>query len=204
MGISFGGIGTTGFESLGVVYSQYTFFEGDIEKSTVFWSMQMSAVGVVGLLAGLVGYPLYFNFFNKRLSTVRSIKTTVCGGFALMAGACAIMAFAPNQWFFFVGGLLYTTGDSLSLPSAQSALTMLVDEEDFGKLFGCATLFDRLSRAAAPFLVTWLFELAGEDVYGFNLWHSLTWIVNIGLRLISVMIMASLKLNAPASSAEQI
>lgn len=179
------GVGFTAFEALGALYIQHAFFNDEIDPATIFFSVVMCGVGVIGMIVNLVVY--------NRLIPCTGLKGSIVFGgfFSVVSFFC--VGLPIDKWWFFTWIQIIVFGENIMTTSMQTIITLVVHPSLFGKALGTMTLFNNIARAIGPFVFSPFFELdlGGVDIGGgtFVEWsHSLPWFINSFLKFASVFL----------------
>lgn len=187
------GVGFTAFEALGCLYLQDSFFDGEIDPATVFFSGTICGVGVVGMIVNL--------FLYNMIMPCTGLKgSIVFGGFFSVVSFFCIGLPVSKYWFF-IWVQVIVFGENVMGTSVQTVITCVVHPSMFGKALGTMTLFQNIARALGPFVFSPLFELSagGIDMGPHRLeWaHSAPWFINSFLKLAAILLCVGVKLLPP-------
>lgn len=183
----FGGAGFAAFEALGVLFCSDTMFDGDVDAGTRYYGLLISAVGIMGLFGTLFLYEFILERLKKCLTRYDlALKATIVlgGGAGLLC--FFLMGSTMSQVSFGVAVLFMVLGDNISGPSIQTMVTLVVEDNQFGKAMGMMTLCGNIARAFGPFIVAPIYDLGGQE-HGWVFWHSAPWFLNAGFKFMSLV-----------------
>eukprot|EP00443_Scrippsiella_acuminata_P109216 CAMPEP_0115708862 /NCGR_PEP_ID=MMETSP0272-20121206/72149_1 /TAXON_ID=71861 /ORGANISM="Scrippsiella trochoidea, Strain CCMP3099" /LENGTH=251 /DNA_ID=CAMNT_0003150403 /DNA_START=14 /DNA_END=765 /DNA_ORIENTATION=+ len=166
----------TAFESLGVMYEQDEFFEGDPGAATLFWSKILCFVGVLGLVTNL--------FLYIPIVTAMGLKGSIAFGGVIASVGLFCISIPLNKWWYFGTGLFFVFGDNIMQTSCNTIITTVVDPSQFGYAIGMMTLAINIARAFGPFVFGPIYEHVSK---------TLPWSSNAVFKLIVVALCCSVK-----------
>lgn len=184
VGAFLNGIGFMAFDTIGVVYIQDTFFNGDPDKATLFWSQAFSVCGVVGLFTSLVIFRQLSAHLQKTREAAMVMRLLITlGGFCSVGGFFAI-GFPVDKFWLAAWIQVIVMGETIINPSVRTTLTFIVDGGDYGKAFGMMASVSNIAKALGPLIFAPIYEFVG---------HTLPWFVNSVIKAAAILFILAAK-----------
>lgn len=125
----------------------FLFIRDDIGASFAMLGFLMS---VRSFISGSMQIPA--GFLTDRIGA----KPVLIGGLALMAGATALMAFAPNYWVLLGLTVFIACGNSVFHPTDYAILNSSMSRNWIGRAFSVHTFAGHLGTALAPVVIVFI------------------------------------------------
>jgi MFS family permease len=122
----------------------FLFIQDDIGASFAMLGFLMS---VRSFISGSMQIPA--GFLTDKIGA----KPVLIGGLALMAGATALMAFAPNYWVLLALTVVIACGNSVFHPTDYAILNSSMSRNWIGRAFSVHTFAGHLGTATAPAVI---------------------------------------------------
>jgi len=155
---------TVVFDTFANIYLADRFYGGQVEKSTVFFSHCMSAIGACLLLVPLFIYKPFLRHVGFNGSIVAGFGTVIIG---LIGNG-----FAPDPQSFLAATAVWAFGFQLIGPVVPMLISRLSPPGATGRAFGMLNCFGNASRVIGPTALAPLYNMCHASVF-FSLGASL-------------------------------